>query len=205
MTENVPPAAPAPEPYATWPEPGPNQSYPSHGPHGPVPGNEPPYGPTQPYAPPGYGQQPYPQQYPYPPQQAQYPARPYPYGQPGWAVPQPPKSDLRTVSGVLTIATGAWSLLCAFSGFGGGKPGLAVMLLLLAGAAVAAGILVLTLRRNKGVQVFAVVCSALAVLLSLIAPVAGYYGVVLPLTLLPIAVTATIFSAISLSRQQRTV
>lgn len=197
LTENTPPVPPAPEhPYANWPQPGQGQNYPSHG----------PYGPPQPYTPPGYVQQP---QYAYPPQQGQYQAQPYPqhygqpYGQQGWGGPQKPGNGMRTASGVLTIVMGAWTLLCAFSGFGGGKPGLATFLFLTALAAVTAGILVLTLRRNKGVQIFALTSSGLAALLALIGPLADYYGIVLPFTLLPLAATATIFSAISLSRENR--
>lgn len=208
MTENIPPVPPVPHPHANWPQPG-QGSYPSHGPNGPVPGNEPPYGPPQPYTPAGYGQQQYAQpgygQQPYPPQQAQAQYQ-QPFFQPGWVAPAPkPSSGVRTASGVLTIVLGAWLLLCAFSGFGGGKGGFGTLLLLLAAASLTAGILVLVLRRNKGVQVFALVCAGVAGLLALIAPLINFYGVVLPVSLLPLAVAGCILSGISVSRESRTV
>ncbi|MFF2244289.1 hypothetical protein ACFVTM_08940 [Arthrobacter sp. NPDC058130] len=202
MTENVPPVPPAPEhPYANWPQPG-QGSYPSHGPYGPVPGNEPPYGPPQPYTPPGYVQQSYPPQqapYPHPSHQAQYPYPPQFYGQSSWGATVK-KTGVRTAAGVLTLVMSSWTLLCAFSGFGNGLNGMATLLFLLALAGLTAGILVLTLRRNRGVQIFALVCSGAAAFLALIAPSADYYGPVLPMTLLPLAAAATILSGISLSR-----
>ena len=183
MTENIPPA---PQPLGGWPQPG-QGSYPSHGLNGPVPGNEPPYGPPQAYAPPGYGQQPYPpQQEPYP-----YPGQPYshqPYSQPGWVAPRPPKTGVRTASGVLAIVLGTYLLLYAVVGDRRRQgPGMASLLFLLALACLTAGILVVTLRLNKGVQVFALACSVVAALFALIAPAVGYYGIVLPATLLPLA------------------
>lgn len=203
MTENIPPVPTAPEhPYANWPQPG-QRSFPSHGPDGPVPGNEPPYGPPQPSTPPGYGHQPYPQQqahYPYPGQQAQYPYPPQPYGQAGWVAPAK-KTGARTASGVLTIVMSAWVLVCSFSGFGNGLTGMATLLFLLALAGLTAGILVLSLRRNKGVQIYALVCSGVAALLALMAPAADYYGSVLPVTVLPLAMAAGILSGISLNRE----
>lgn len=189
MTENNPPVRPEPpHPHAGWRQPGPGQSYPSHG---PVPGSEPAYGPSQPYTPPGYSQQPY----PYPQQQAQYPS-----ALPGWGASEPPKTGVCTASGVLTIVLGTYLLMYAVVGAGGVKAGMASLLFLLVLACLTAGILVLTLRLSRGVQVFALACSGVAALFALIAPAAGYYGIVLPATLLPLAIAGCILSSISLSR-----
>ena len=196
MTENIPPA---PQPLGGWPQPA-QGGYPLQGPNGPVPGNEPPYGPPQAYVPPGYGQQ------PHPPQQDQYPGHPYshqPYFQPDWVAPRPPKTGVRTASGVLTVVLGTYLLMYAVVGVGGGKGGMASLLFLLALACLTAGILVLALRLSKGVQVFALACSGVAALFALIAPAVGYAGIVLPATLLPLAVAGCILSSIGLSREHR--
>ena len=197
MTENIPPA---PQPLGSWPQPG-QGSNPSHGLNGPVPGNEPPYGPPQPYAPPGSGQPYPPQQEPYP-----YPGQPYshqPYSQPGWGAPRPPKTGVRTASGVLAIVLSTYLLLYAVSGIVGGRPTMGSLLLLLALACLTAGILVVTLRLNQGVQVFALTCSVVAALFALVAPAVGYYGIVLPATLLPLALASCVLSSIGLSREHR--
>lgn len=93
--------------------------------------------------------------------------------------------------------------MCAVVGVDGGKEGMASLLLLLALACLTAGILVLTLRLKKGVQVFALACSGVAALFALIPPAAGYYGIVLPATLLPLAVAGCTLSGVGLSREHR--
>jgi hypothetical protein len=198
LTENVPPVPPAPHhPHDAWPTPG-QGSYPPQGQYGPVPGNQPPYGPPHQYAPQGYDQQ-----QPYPPQHTPYPYPGQPYAHAGWGAPQKPNTGVRTTSGVLTLVMGAWTVMCALSGFGGGMSGFAILLLLIALASVTAGILVLVLRRNQGVQVFALVCAGVAAFFSIIAPTAGYYGTVLPSTLLPLAIAAGILSGMSVARTNR--
>lgn len=196
MTENIPPA---PQPLGGWPQPG-QGGYSLQGPNGPARGNEPLYGPPQAYVPPGFGQQ------PFPPQQDQYPGPPYShqhYFQPGWVAPPPPRTGVRTASGVLTVVLSTYLLMYAVVGVGGGKGGMASLLFLLALACLTAGILVLSLRFNKGVQVFALACSGVAALFALIAPAVGYAGIVLPATLLPLAVAGCILSSIGLSREHR--
>lgn len=197
MTEKIPPASQLP---GDCPQPG-RGSHPSDGFNGPVPGNAPPNGPPQFYAPPG-SEHPYPhQQNPYP-----HPGQPYfnqLYSQPAWGAPRAPRSGVRTASGILTIILGTYLLMYAVVGVGGGKSGMALLLFLLALACLSTGILVLTLRLSKSVQVFALACSGVAALFALIAPAAGYYGIVLPATLLPLAVGGCILSSISLSPDNR--
>lgn len=198
MTENIPPA---PQPLGGWPQPG-QGSYPSHGPNGPVPDNAPPYASAPAYAPPDNGQ------HPYPPQQEPYrhPGPPYshqPYFQRDWVAPRPPKTGVRTASGVLAIVLSTYLLLYAVAGIVGGRPTMGSLLLLLALACLTAGILVVTLRLNQGVQVFALTCSVVAALFALVAPAVGYYGIVLPATLLPLALASCVLSSIGLSREHR--
>ena len=193
MTENIPPA---PQPLGGWPQAA-QGSHPSRGPNGPVPGNGPPYGPAPAYAPPGYGQQ------RYPPQQELYPYAHQPYSQPSWVAPRPQKTGVRTASGILTVVLGTYLLMYAVVGVGGGRPTMGSLLLLLALACLTAGILVMALRLNKGVQVFALACSGVAALFALIAPAVGYYGVVLPATLLPLALASCVLASIGLSREHR--
>ena len=145
---------------------------------------------------------------PYPPQQEPYPypGQPYshqPYSQPGWVAPRPPKTGVRTASGVLAIVLSTYLLLYAVAGIVGGRPTMGSLLLLLALACLTAGILVVTLRLNQGVQVFALTCSVVAALFALVAPAVGYYGIVLPATLLPLALASCVLSSIGLSREHR--
>ncbi|MDQ0239525.1 hypothetical protein [Arthrobacter bambusae] len=193
-------------------QPEPAAQYPSH-PHLLSPGyGQPPFltaaqaAPPQ-YAPPGgYAGQPQAYGQPqrgYPAQQTHYPQSAAHYAMPSWVYgPQRTKSGVRTAGGVLTIVMSAWLIVCSISGFGSAKTPMAVLLLLLAFASIAAGIFVLAMRWNKNVQVFALVCAGVAALLGAIAPLFGYYGPVLPSTLMPLAVAAIILLSISVSREK---
>lgn len=194
MTENDPPVPPEPQPS--------NQPFAAPG----QPPNQPPRYHQAPPAP--YGQQPHPPQsyvqpQPYPAQGYGQPAyaqtypqnAPYPYqAQPGWTAPLPPKSSIRTAAGVMTIVMGAWMLVTAVAGFGFG-------LLLLGLTALTAGILVLALRRSKGVQIFALVCSGVAVLAALLSFTT--VGVIAPLMLLSLAAPATVLTSMSVAKERR--
>lgn len=186
MTENDPPTPQQPEdqPFAA---PGPSPSQPPlyyqtpAAPYGQQPHPHQPYGQPPQFAPQGYGPAAYAQAYPL-------------LGQPGWAAPLPPKSGIRTGAGVVTIVMGAWMLVTAVAGFGFG-------LLLLGLTSLTAGILVLAVRRSKGVQIFALVCSGVAVLAALLS--LATIGVIAPLMLLSLAAPATVLTSMSVAKERR--
>lgn len=192
MTDNYPPELPEPEKPEGQPFQAPGQ----------FPGGQPP---QYNQAPPAYGQPPYAPQQPYNQQQYGQPAYGLAYppqqgqnlyqGQPGWTAPLPPKSGIRTAAGVVTIVMSAWMLVTAVAGFGFG-------LLLLALATLTAGILQLALRRSKGVQIFALVCSGVSVLAALLS-LGASIGVIAPLMLLSLAAPATVLTSMSVARERR--
>jgi hypothetical protein len=193
MTENIPPVPPAPQP----------QGYRPYAPAGVTPGGEAPYGPPQQYGQPplAHGQSPYQPQHQY----ASYPGQQYaPTGYPGQTKSKP--SGYRIAAGIIGIVLGTWILIPAIAGFSSSSGAFLAFLVLLAGLAnITAGILLLINQRGraKWAPVTLLSTSGAAVLLSLIGLAVDYYGPVLLVTVLPLALPIGILLGLSLAREKR--
>ena len=206
MTENIPPIPPAPQ----APEPAPQYQPQPH--------------PTQPpegYGPPVYQAPPQAQQYGHP--QASYPPQGYavpgPYAQPPqhgayyqqpgqWvpAAPTGPKSSgSRVAAGIVQIVLAIWLFFPTMVGFSTGLPFMGVLYLIAFLGNLVAGILLLIKHRGRApaLPVTTLTFAGYAALLSFIAAMSSFYGVVMPLMTLPLAIPALIIMGIGLAKEKR--
>lgn len=214
MTENIPPIPPA----LQAPEPAP-QPYPTQPPegYGPPVYQAPPQAPQ--YVPAGYPAQP--QQYGHP--QASYPPQGYAvpgpyaqppqqgayYQQPGQWVPGAPtgpkSSGSRVAAGIVEIALAIWLFFPATVGLSNGQSFLGFLFLVAFLGNMVAGILLLIKHRGRAqsLPITTLSFAGFAALLSLVAALSGFYGVVMPIMTLPLAVPVLIIMGIGLAKEKR--